>query len=134
MTATNVRGNDQRFSAQNTIDNNPDTYWATDDGVTTASFTIDFGHPTTFNRFLAEEYIALGQRVRKFTLEAMVNGQWQALHDTLAEQGDGLTTIGHRRIICFPTVAATSLRFTITDAKACPLLSRIGVYLAPERL
>ena len=134
VTATNVRGNDQRFSAQNTIDNNPDTYWATDDGVTTASLTIDFGQPTPFNRFLVEEYIALGQRVRKFTLEAMVNGQWQALHDTLAEQGDGLTTIGHRRIICFPTVTATRLRLTITDAKACPLLSRIGVYLAPERL
>ncbi len=132
VTATNVRGNDQRFSAQNTIDNNPDTYWATDDGVTTASFTIDFGHPTTFNRFLAEEYIALGQRVRKFTLEAMVNGLWQPLEDSLAEEGDGLTTIGHRRIICFPTITATSLRFTITDAKACPLLSRIGIYLAPS--
>ena len=134
VTATNVRGNDQRFSAQNTIDNNPDTYWATDDGVTTAALTINFGHPTPFNRFLAEEYIALGQRVRKFTLEAMVNGQWQPLEDSLAEEGNGLTTIGHRRIICFPTITATSLRFTITDAKACPLLSRIGIYLATERL
>ena len=132
--ASNVRGSNKQYAAVNVIDEDPDTYWATDDGVTTASLTINFGHPTPFNRFLAEEYIALGQRVRKFTLEAMVNGQWQPLEDSLAEEGDGLTTIGHRRIICFPTVAATSLRFTITDAKACPLLSRIGVYLAPERL
>ena len=132
--ASNVRGGNKQYAVVNVIDEDPDTYWATDDGVTTASLTINFGHPTPFNRFLAEEYIALGQRVRKFTLEAMVNGQWQPLEDSLAEEGDGLTTIGHRRIICFPTVAATSLRFTITDAKACPLLSRIGVYLAPERL
>ena len=130
ITATNVRGNDPRFSADNTIDNNPETYWATDDGVTTASLTIDFARPTEFNRFLVEEYIALGQRVRKFTLEAMVDGQWQPLKDSLADPDDGLTTIGHRRIVCFPTVTATHLRLTILDSKACPLLSRIGVYLA----
>ena len=129
--ASNVRGGNKQYAAVNVIDEDPDTYWATDDGVTTASLTIDFGQPTPFNRFLVEEYIALGQRVRKFTLEAMVNGQWQPLEDSLAEEGDGLTTIGHRRIICFPTVTATRLRLTILDCKACPLLSRISVYLAP---
>ena len=130
VTASNVRGNDPRFSADNTIDNNPETYWATDDSVTTASLTIDFGCPTEFNRFLAEEYIPLGQRVRKFRLEALVDGQWQPLKDSLADTDDGLTTIGHRRIVCFPTVTATQLRLTILDSKACPLLSRIGVYLS----
>lgn len=130
VTASNVRGGDKQYAAVNVIDDNPDTYWATDDGVTTASLTIDFECPTTFDRFLAEEYIALGQRVRKFSLEALVDGQWMPLHDSLAEEGDGLTTIGHRRIICFPTVTATSLRLTILDSKACPLLSRIGLYLS----
>ena len=71
---------------------------------------IDFGKPTTFNRFLAEEDIRYGQRVKKFLLEAEINGQWQQLKDALVENGDGLTTIGHRRIICFPTVKATKLR------------------------
>ena len=100
---------------------------------TKASETIiDFGKPTVFNRFLAEEDIALGQRVKKFTLEALVDGKWQSLKDALVENGDGLTTIGHRRIICFPTVKATQLRFTITDAKAEPIIKKMGVYLAPE--
>ena len=93
--------------------------------------TISFRHPTTFNRFLAEEDIALGQRVKKFSLEAYVNGEWQPLKDELVEHGDGLTTIGHRRIICFPTVTATKLRFIITDSKAQPVIKRLGVYLAP---
>ena len=100
---------------------------------TKASETIiDFGKPTVFNRFLAEEDIALGQRVKKFSLEALVDGKWQSLKDALVENGDGLTTIGHRRIICFPTIKATKLRFTITDAKAEPIIKKMGVYLAPE--
>ena len=101
---------------------------------TKASETIiDFGKPTVFKRFLAEEDIALGQRVKKFTLEALVDGKWQSLKDALVEDGkDGLTTIGHRRIICFPTIKATKLRFTITDAKAEPIIKKMGVYLAPE--
>jgi alpha-L-fucosidase len=94
--------------------------------------TLVFKRPVSFNRFLAEEDIALGQRVKKFSLEAFVNGTWQPLTDELAEQGDGLTTIGHRRIICFPTVTATKLRFTVTDAKARPVIKKIGLYLAPE--
>ena len=96
------------------------------------TFTYSFDKPTTFNRFVAEEDIALGQRVRKFALEALVDGQWQPLKDMLAEDGDGLTTIGHRRIICFPGVTATKLRFTILDAKATPLIASAGIFLAPD--
>ena len=93
---------------------------------------IDFKQPTDFNRFVAEEDIRYGQRVKKFALEAEVDGKWQPLKDALVDSGDGLTTIGHRRIICFPTVKATRLRFTILDAKCNPLITRTSVYLAPE--
>ena len=93
---------------------------------------IDFGKPTAFNRFVAEEDIRYGQRVKKFSLEAEINGKWQPLKDALVEQGDGLTTIGHRRIICFPTINATRLRLTILDAKCQPVIKRTSVYLAPE--
>jgi alpha-L-fucosidase len=93
---------------------------------------IDFGKPTTFNRFLAEEDIRYGQRVKKFLLEAEINGHWQQLKDALVENGNGLTTIGHRRIICFPTVNATKLRFTVLDAKCKPIIKKFGAYLAPE--
>ena len=92
---------------------------------------IEFKKPTSFNRFVAEEDIRYGQRVKKFTLEALVDGAWQPLKDELVENGDGLTTIGHRRIICFPTVKATKLRFTITGTKAEPLIKKLAVYLAP---
>ena len=102
---------------------------------------IDFKKPTTFNRFVVEEDIRYGQRVKKFSLEAETNGQWVLLRDELVtsspsiQGGDGggsLTTIGHRRIVCFPTVTATRLRFTVTDSKCEPIIKRISVYLAPE--
>ena len=96
------------------------------------STILDFGKPTSINRFLAEEDIAQGQRVRKFSLEAEVDGKWQPLKDALVDEGDGLTTIGHRRIICFPTIKATKLRFTILDSKCEPIIKKLGVYLAPE--
>lgn len=118
---------------------------------------IEFKKPTSFNRFLVEEDIRYGQRVKKFSLEAFVDGQWLPLKDALVENGDGLTTIGYRRIICFPNVKATKLRFTVTDTKAAvereqsdaginsvereharqkvkcePIIKKLGVYLAPE--
>ena len=96
------------------------------------NYQLSWDTPTAFNRFLAEEDIAKGQRVRKFSLEALVDGKWQTLRDELVGDGDGLTTIGHRRIICFPTVKATKLRFTINSYKQEPIIKKIGVYLAPE--
>ncbi|MBR1414982.1 MAG: alpha-L-fucosidase [Prevotella sp.] len=96
------------------------------------SVILHFPHPTAFNRFVVEEDIRYGQRVKKFSLEAEVNGQWRPLNDMLADHGNGLTTIGHRRIICFPDVTATRLRFAVTDAKCDPIVTRTSVYLAPE--
>ena len=126
ISATNVRENSRKFREANVIDGKPDTYWATDDGTVEASLTVEFSQPTTFNRFLAQEYIPLGQRVRKFRIEAMVDGAWQ----TLAEE----TTIGYKRILRLPTVTASKLRFSIDDAKACPVISNIQVFNAPKVL
>ena len=93
---------------------------------------ITFKKPTTFNRFVVEEDIRYGQRVKKFSLEVDIDGNWIPLKDQLVENSDGLTTIGHRRIICFPTVTTKRLRFTITEAKCEPIITRTSVYLAPE--
>lgn len=124
--ASNIRGKSSKYNASNAIDSDKETFWATDDGVNQAALTIRFAKPTTFNRFLVQEYIRLGQRVKAFTVEALVNGVWKEL----AKQ----TTIGYKRILRFPSVEATQLRFTITDSKSCPLISNIGVYMAPQIL
>ena len=124
MTASNVRGNSQNYNANQCIDDNKETYWATDDGVNSATLTIDFGKPTTFNRFLIQEPIKLGQRIKSFTISALVNGEWKEL-------GKG-TTIGYKRILRLSTVKATQLRLNITDSKGGILISNIGIYNAPQ--
>ena len=123
VSASNVRGNSKEFGAEKTIDGNKDTYWATDDGITNASLTLDFGKPTTFNRFLVQEYIRLGQRVKAFKVEALVDGTWKEVAKA--------TTIGYKRILRFPGVKATQVRFSITDSKSCPVISNLGIYNAP---
>jgi alpha-L-fucosidase len=122
-TASNVRGDAKQFGAENAMDANKDTYWATDDSVTTPSLTIEFEKPTLFNRFLVQEYIRLGQRVKSFTVEAFVDESWK-------EVVKG-TTVGYKRILRFPGVEATKVRFSITDSKASPVVSNIGIYNAP---
>ena len=126
VSASDTRGNSKQYKPENVTDNDPETYWATDDGVIASSITIDFKEPTEFNRFLVQEYIPLGQRVKEFTLEAQVDDEW--------EQIDSQTTIGYKRILRFPNVVASKLRLNIKDAKACPVISNIEVYKAPKIL
>lgn len=132
ISTSNFRGNSSKFAARNVIDGNVATYWASDDDVKSADITLYFDEPKTFNRFMASEYIALGQRVKSFSIEALVDSVWQKLPDELADDPDSLTTIGHKRIVCFPTVSANAFRLNILDAKASPTISEIGLYLAPE--
>jgi alpha-L-fucosidase len=121
--ASNVRGDAKEFGTENLIDNNKDTYWATDDSVSTPSLTIVFEKPTLFNRFMVQEYIRLGQRVKSFTVEAFMDGSWK-------EVAKG-TTIGYKRILRFPGVEATKVRFSITSSKGSPVVSNVGIYNAP---
>jgi alpha-L-fucosidase len=124
--ASQVRGDSRKFDAMKVVDDNPDTYWATDDSVISASLTFEFGRENTFNRILIQEYIPLGQRVREFSLEAWVDGAWREI--------DRQTTIGYKRILRFDNVDSDKLRLNILDAKACPTISNVEIYHAPKLL
>jgi alpha-L-fucosidase len=124
--ASQVRGDSKKFDGRKAVDGKPETYWSTDDGVLAASLTIDFGKETTFNRFLVQEYIPLGQRVKEFSLEAFVNDAWVEI--------EAQTTIGNKRILRFENVSSQKLRFNILDAKGSPTISNIEVYHAPKLL
>jgi alpha-L-fucosidase len=124
--ASNVRGNSSDYAAFKTIDGDKNTYWSTDDGITDATLTVIFNEPTSFNRFLVQEYIQLGQRVQQFSLEAEINGSWEKI----AEE----TTIGYKRILRFETVIADKVRFRVLKAKGSPVIATMEMYLAPSLL
>lgn len=126
VSTSSFRSNQSNFDGMKTIDGQKNTYWAQDDGVTTASLTLQFSKKQTFNRFLVQEFIQLGQRVKAFTVEAWVDGKWKLL----AKE----TTIGYKRILRLPTVSSSKIRLSILDSKACPLISNIEVYNAPQIL
>ena len=123
-TASNVRGDDARFGADKAVDGNTDTYWATDDGVTTATLDIDLGAPITFNRVMVQEEISLGQRVEAYHIEVLDGGTWRDIvHGT---------TIGHKKLDRFDTVTASKVRLSIDKALASPVISQFGLYLAEK--
>jgi len=126
VTASNVRGGAKDFDGSKATDEDKRTFWATDDDVKSASLTIDFAAPTTLNRLQVQEYIPLGQRVKTFMVEALVEGNWKELAKA--------TTIGYKRILQFPSVRATKVRLNITDSKAAPAITNIGIYHAPQIL
>jgi len=124
VTSEDVRRGGEVFSASRTVDGDTQTYWATDDGKSSGQFIVDLGDPTTFNVIMLQEYIALGQRIKAFTLEAMESGQWQ----TIASG----TTVGYKRLLRLEeNVTAEKVRVTVTDARACPTISEFGLFTRP---
>ena len=119
---SNNRGKD--YSGSNVVDGKQETYWATEDDVIQSSLTIEFDSTITFNRFLVQEYIPLGQRIKAFSLEVKTDNGWNAI----AEE----TTIGFKRILRLPDTKTRAIRLNIEDAKACPLISNVELYMAPS--
>ncbi|MCD7901485.1 MAG: alpha-L-fucosidase [Bacteroides sp.] len=124
--ASSVRGNSKTYSPDNLFDGNYDTYWATDDKVTTASLEVELTEPQLFNRLLLQEYIPLGQRIAEFNVEYQdqQTGNWLPLTKA--------TTIGYKRILCFPAVRTNKLRINITHSLACPVINNLEIYQAPD--
>ena len=118
--ATSYRGGDSSYSPLNVTDDDKETYWATDDDVTTASLELNFGSMIPVKYVLLQEYIKLGQRVKKFNVEIWRDSAWIKAADA--------TTIGYKRILKIEPVNTDKIRVNITASKACPLISSIGIY------
>lgn len=120
--ASAVRGGSGRFSAANILDQDYDSYWCTDDDVTTASVTVSLDGEKTFNRIMLQEYIPLGQRIARFSVDIKDNeGNW-----TRAAEG---TTIGYKRILLTDRITTDAVRINIEKSYACPLLNGFGLFL-----
>lgn len=118
---SNARGGD--FVASALTDDNFDTYWATEDGVTTADIEFSFDTPTRMNRMMLQEYIPLGQRVKAFVVEYLDKDTWLPV-----KLNEETTTIGYKRLLRFETVGTKGIRIRITDARGPLCLSNVGVY------
>lgn len=123
--ASAVRGNAKVYDAANLLDGQYDSYWATDDNILTASVEIDLGEKTDINCIVLQEYIPLGQRIARFSVEA-----WNDNSNTW-EQLVGATTIGYKRILRFQTYKTQKVRVNVLESLACPVLNNIELYNIP---
>lgn len=119
LTASNTRGESQDFAAQNLVDGNRDTYWATDDNASEASFTVEFPSAVRFNVVDLREYLPLGQRVRSWAIDRWDDGSWQEF-----AKGE---SIGSRRLWRGDDIETTKVRVRLSGP-VCPAISEFGLY------
>lgn len=123
VTASSTRGNNlPKYGPDFTLDGDFDTYFCTDDDVTSVELVYELQGEKTFNRVMLQEYIPLGQRIESFDIEVRVDGQWKSW-------GRGAkTTVGYKRIILGSSVKASAVRVKVNSSLACPLLSTFALY------
>ena len=120
----NERG--RKFKAENVIDDDWNTYWATDDDYNFGTISFSFDKPVKMNRVVLQEYIALGQRVKDFYMEGELNGKWFKLNPL-----DTLSTIGYKRIVRFNTVELDKLIIYFEESRGPLCINNIEAYCAP---
>ncbi len=117
--SVSTRGHD----ASKTVDGKKGSYWATADGVTFAVIEYDLGVARTFNTAMLQEYIANGQHIEEFFIDAWDNGKWQQI-----SRG---TTVGHKRILRFDDVTTSKVRLRINKSRVNAAISSFGLFRRP---
>lgn len=120
--ASNIRDNDKKdYGAIKLIDDDPYSYWATDDSVHTPYLIIELPQPKRFNIIQFGENIKLGQRITSVAIDQWKNGDW--------EQMATATGIGANRLIQLPQFVTTQkVRIRVTQSPVCIALSQFGLY------
>lgn len=121
------------YDAYKLIDDDKNTYWATEDGQKTATITLTWNTPQTVRYVTLQEFIRKGQRIKGFTIETTEDGStW-----TRRASNIQTTTVGYKRIIPLNGNTGNSygsgykvrgVRVKITDSRACPLLHTLSVF------
>ena len=120
ITADQQRGSASDYAPVHLIDDDPETYWATDDSVQTAHLELELPQAQTVRYVVLQEYIPLGQRVSAFSVDVWQENDWK----TVAQE----TTIGYKRIVALEPVNTSKVRIRISASQACPVLSNLAVY------
>lgn len=120
VSATNTRGKSDAYSPAQTIDNNRDTYWTTDDGTRSVSLEIELKETSRVSYILIQEHIQLGQRVKAFDVEIWKDNAWHNVAHA--------TTIGYKRILKIEPIETSKVRINFRESKACPVISNVELF------
>ena len=118
--SSTLGGETDGFRAARVLDADLDSWWAPAGEARTGSLTVALGAPVAFDRVRLQEYVALGQRVSLFEIEAEVDGRWQRIATG--------TTIGHTRIVATAVTTTSRVRVTIHDARGVPMIASVSLH------
>jgi alpha-L-fucosidase len=106
------------------IDGNPHTCWSPVGPGAPAELELHFPAPVTFNVISLREYLALGQRVDQFAVDAWQQGAWAPLAQARA--------IGNRRLLRLPHTQTSGVRLRVLSACAPCAVEEVSLYLEAE--
>ncbi|MEN8187755.1 MAG: alpha-L-fucosidase, partial [Bacteroidota bacterium] len=88
--------------------------------VTGKKLILKFDQPTLINQIILQEEISLGERIRKYSIEAYIDGKWSAI-----ASGE---CIGHKRIQKIDTIRVTKIRLKVLESIESPHIKTFSVY------
>lgn len=110
----------KKLVGNNLTDGDPKTYWAANENSTIATIELDLGKVQSVSFVEIQEYIALGQRVKSFSIDTWDGSNWK--------EAANETTIGYKHIVKINPSQTQKIRIRVTDSKAEVLLSEIKVW------
>ena len=84
-------------------------------------YTINIPSLKSFSKIVIQENIQEGERIRAFTIEANINGEWKIIKEG--------SCIGHKYIGLLDTpLKATAVRLIIKEATSAPMIKTFALY------
>ncbi|HEU5396908.1 MAG TPA: discoidin domain-containing protein [Verrucomicrobiae bacterium] len=123
-----VADNSKRsHQASGALDGNLDTWWEAAPGRTKGTLILQLPKAVTFDVVSLQEAVDhRSQRIESFALDLWNGSDWIAAQPV---PSDGLTTVGHRRLIRLKSPVTTDqVRIRITGSRREPTLAEIGLF------
>lgn len=80
--------------------------------------------PASVNQIVLKEKISQGERIRKYSVEAWIRGEWKQVCDGVS--------VGHERIQLFDEVTTSKLKLSVQKSEGEPLISEFSAYYVKE--
>lgn len=113
-----------KFGGEKALDNDPDTYWTTNDNVTSATLEVDIETPGNVGIIEIHEAKGFENRIQEYKVEGMVDSDWKLL--SLG------TTIGAKKVDITAPAKVWKVRLVVLKATAPPAISRFSLYKRNE--
>ena len=82
--------------------------------------TLNTKKDQQINYYMIQENIKKGERIRRYTIEAKVNGKW-----LVVSEGE---SVGHKRIEKIKSISANAFRLTINQSTSIPDIVNFSVF------